>query len=145
MELKSIRTEFGVNYTKSSLFLDDVFECFVLEDKDRQRQADGTVIAWVSSLKVPKETAIPYGRYKIIIDFSNRFGRLMPHILDVPDFEGIRIHSGNTDKDTEGCPLVGQDWGDGNFIGKSKLAFDALYSKLETAFNNGEEIWIEIA
>lgn len=144
MELISIRKEFGSNYTKSNLLLNGLLECCVLEDADRQRQADGTIIQWTPNLKILGRTAIPYGRYRITIDQSERFKRLMPHILDVPDFTSIRIHRGNTDKDTEGCLLVGSDWGQGDYVGRSKIAFDALYPKLETAFNNKEEIWIEI-
>jgi hypothetical protein len=77
------------------LFIDDVFFCHTLEDKKR---ADG--------LKVFGETAIPAGVYNVAVTRSNRFKRLMPLIMDVPMFSGIRIHGGNTSKDTHGCPLV---------------------------------------
>ena len=67
----------------------------------------------------------------------------MPHILDVPGFEGVRIHKGNTDADCEGCLLIGRTRAI-NFIGKSKEAFDAFYPKLEKALKKGEEVTIEI-
>ena len=59
------------------------------------------------SVKLPGKMAIPGGRYRLVIDWSNRFGRMMPHVLDVPQFTGIRIHSGNRREDTEGCPITG--------------------------------------
>jgi len=77
------------------LFVDGVFFCHTLEDEKR---ADG--------LKVYGETAIPSGTYNVILSVSNRFKRLMPLLLDVPMFKGIRIHGGNTSKDSHGCPLV---------------------------------------
>lgn len=77
------------------LFIDGVFFCHTLEDEKR---ADG--------LKVFGETAIPTGVYNIKLTMSNRFKRLMPLIMNVPMFSGIRIHGGNTSMDTHGCPLV---------------------------------------
>lgn len=94
------------------------FKCHTLEDKVRP---DG--------VKVPHETAIPEGRYQLVIDYSNRFKRYMFHILNVPMFDGIRIHCGNTGEDTDGCLLVGvserNDW-----IGESHVAFSALWNLL---------------
>jgi len=133
MRLKLVRMYFYEKSTIGKLFVDDVFECFTLEDKVRE-----------PGLKVPKDTAIPYGIYRVIIDRSDKFKRLMPHILNVPMFDGIRIHSGNTDADVEGCILVGDTWVNQDFIGASRVSFDRLFPKLETAFNTGEEIWIEI-
>ena len=123
--------------TIGRLLIDDVTECYTLEDKDRQLENGG--------IKVPKETAIPRGIYKVIVDWSNRFNRLMPHILDVPQFTGIRIHPGNTDKDTEGCILVGKKVSeDENAVLESKLAYDPLFERIRTAYNNGESILLEV-
>lgn len=127
------RFEYSDSYTVSRMYLDDVYECFVLEDKVRE-----------PGVKVFGETAIPAGVYKVIIDFSNHFQRTLPHILDVPMFEGIRIHSGNTDKDTDGCLLVGKVWPGGNCILSSKIAYEAFFPKLEAALNKGEEVTIEV-
>ena len=66
-------------------------------------------------------TAIPAGTYKVIIDASTRFKRDMPHILDVPNFTGIRIHSGNTDQDTDGCLLLGTAIENDDFISGSGM------------------------
>jgi hypothetical protein len=120
-----------------------VRECFILEDRVR-----------AAGVKVPHETAIPAGRYRVIVDWSNRFKKYAFHILDVPNFTGIRIHSGNTDKDTDGCLLVGRDRGL-NCVEYSHVAFVALWEKLTQAagfdeehgcqaFRMKEETWITI-
>jgi hypothetical protein len=114
------RFEFGDTYTIGKMTIDGIFFCYTLEDK-------------VRSEKIKGKTAIPEGTYSVIIDRSTRFGRDMPHILNVPNFEGIRIHSGNTDLDTDGCILIGLDWIKGNFIGRSKDAFNIFFPKLQQA------------
>jgi hypothetical protein len=78
-----------------------------------------------------------------VIDWSNRFGRMMPHVLDVPQFTGIRIHAGSRPEDTEGCPRTGRTRGN-DWVGESRLAYDALFSKLQAAQDRGEEIWLEV-
>lgn len=105
--------------TIGELLIDGVFECYTLEDVERE-------------VKVKSETAIPKGTYKVIINQSNRFKRLLPLLLDVPNFEGVRIHSGNSNHDTEGCILVGQTRGK-DYIGKSRKAFDKLFKKMQAA------------
>jgi hypothetical protein len=99
--------------------VDGIFECFTLEDIERP-------------VKIKGETAIPKGTYKVIINQSNRFKRQLPLLLNVPGFEGVRIHSGNTNHDTEGCILVGQTRHK-EFIGKSRKAFDKLFKKMQKA------------
>lgn len=105
--------------TIGELLIDGVFECYTLEDVERE-------------VKVKSETAIPKGTYKVIINQSNRFKRLLPLLLNVPNFEGVRIHSGNSNHDTEGCILVGQTRGK-DYIGKSRKAFDKLFKKMQSA------------
>lgn len=105
--------------TIGELLIDGVFECFTLEDVERP-------------VKIKSETAIPKGTYKVIINESNRFKRLLPLLLDVPNFEGVRIHSGNTNHDTEGCILVGQTRNK-NYIGQSRKAFAKLFKKMQAA------------
>jgi len=107
------------NSTVGELTIDGLFQCYTLEDIERE-------------VKVKSETAIPKGTYKVIINRSNRFKRLLPLLIDVPGFEGIRIHSGNSNHDTEGCILVGETRSE-DFIGKSRKAFNALFEKMKKA------------
>ena len=133
MILHLVRRYFSAISTVGTLYVDGNFECWTLEDRTREGP------------KVQGETAIPGGTYKVIVDFSNRFQRMMPHLLDVPGFTGIRIHSGNTAADTEGCILVGQYHEIGSdIIGRSKLAFDALFPKLQAAIDAGDQIQVSI-
>lgn len=128
MKLEVKRFYEGSDYTMGVLSIDGIFECFTLEDKVRR-----------PFVKIPGQTAIPDGTYDVTIDMSNRFGRMMPHVLNVPSFEGIRIHAGNTSKDTEGCILLGQTSEKG-YVGKSKLAYDAFYDKLQQGVKNGGKV-----
>jgi len=84
----------------------DGFTCYCLEDTDRNLKQD-MPIEGIKAIKVPGKTAIPYGTYEVVISYSNRFKKMLPLLLNVPGFEGIRIHSGNVDADTEGCLLPG--------------------------------------
>lgn len=83
------------------------------------------------TLERKRGLSIPPGTYAVVINYSGRFARMMPQILNVPGFTGIRIHPGNTDADTEGCVLVGTDWPGGDFITQSKVAFEKLFSLME--------------
>jgi len=112
-----------------------VYECYTLEDKDRFLEEGGE--------KIYGETAIPRGLYQVVIDQSQRFRRLLPRLLDVPHFEGIRIHAGNTDADTQGCILVGTVRGDERVV-NSRVAFDKLFAKLQRAYDDGDQIVIEV-
>lgn len=85
----------------------------------------------IKTIKVYKETCIPYGRYKVILSMSKRFGKVMPELLSVKGFVGVRMHSGNTIYDTEGCILVGTKSSDGT-ITNSRKTFNALMSVLKT-------------
>jgi hypothetical protein len=107
--------------TIGELTIDGLFQCYTLEDVERP-------------VKIKGETAIPKGTYKVIINESNRFKRLLPLLLNVPNFEGVRIHSGNSNHDTEGCILVGQSRNK-NYIGQSRKAFEKLFKKMQKAEN----------
>lgn len=109
----------GENSIIGEMTVDGAFECFTLEDVERP-------------VKIKGETAIPKGTYKVIINQSNRFKRLLPLLLNVPGFEGVRIHSGNTNHNTEGCILVGQTRHK-EFIGQSRKAFNKLFAKMQKA------------
>jgi hypothetical protein len=143
MELLLVRYPSAGGATVGRLAIDGVFTCYTLEDQVReQRHADGALVE-VAIWKIAGETAIPGGTYTVVLDHSTRFGRLMPHLLGVPGFTGVRIHSGNTAADTEGCILVGRRRQD-HAITESHLAFDALFPKLVAASNKGERITITI-
>src|SRR5436305_15172804 len=120
MEIILTREPSAGDCTLGSLFIDGQFECFTLEDI--VREIPGVP---VEQWKVAGKTAIPIGTYQVTIDFSQRFQRPMLHILDVPGFGGVRIHSGNTAVDTEGCILVGQTKTQ-NSVMQSKAALDIL-------------------
>lgn len=124
MELKLKRIAYKKTYTIGRLFIDGAYFCDTLEDQNRDFNHDGD-LKDQGEQKVQDQTCIPLGTYKIEINMSARFKRLMPQILDVPEFTGIRIHSGNTEENTSGCVLVGRN----SVIGKlteSKKTFDSL-------------------
>ena len=107
------------NSTIGEMTIDGKWECYTLEDRERE-------------VKIKSETAIPKGTYKVIINKSNRFKKLLPLLLNVPNFEGVRIHPGNTNHDTEGCILVGRTRSK-DFIGQSRKAFESLFAKMKLA------------
>jgi uncharacterized protein DUF5675 len=98
MQLQLIRKIFTDKSTIGELSVNGAFECFTLEDK-------------VRPVKIKGETAIPAGTYEVAVTFSNKFQKFLPLLMDVPNFDGIRIHTGNTPEDTLGCILVGQGKG----------------------------------
>lgn len=122
------------NYTIGELSVNDNYLCDTLEDRVRPEGE-----------KVYGETAIPAGTYTVVLSYSNRFKKVMPEIQNVPNFTGVRIHCGNSSKDTEGCLLVGKwDGKTENWISDSKNSYNKLYPLLEEAFNKKENITITI-
>ncbi len=131
MKLYLLRKWFTDESTIGELYLDGAFECFILEDAVR----DGP--------KIPGKTAIPEGLYQVVITYSPRFKRDLPLLVDVPGYEGIRIHPGNDAGNTEGCLLPGQTREE-NFVGHSRAAFYLLFVKLLVALKAELDISIEI-
>lgn len=119
-------------WTLGHLSIDGVFECYTCEDVIRP-----------PGVKVVGLTAIPPGRFAIRITKSQRFGVMLPLLLNVPMFEGIRIHAGNTDHDTDGCILVGTAYNRRGVL-NSRVALAALLSKLARAQARGEAVWITV-
>jgi hypothetical protein len=119
MKLLLKRVALQETYTVGHLYIDDVKFCDTLEDKVR-----------APGVKVFGQTAIPAGKYKVVITFSQRFQRRLPLLLNVPMFDGIRIHPGNTAIDTHGCILVGINDVKGQ-IHQSKMTFDQLYKRMD--------------
>jgi Steigviridae/Suoliviridae L,D-carboxypeptidase/transpeptidase len=131
MELRLQRRPSTDGCTLGQLFVNGLFEAFTLEDIVR----DGP--------KIQHQTAIPAGRYRVEITPSERFGRMLPILLDVPGFTGVRIHPGNTAADTSGCILVGER-STVDHIEDSRLAMMALQPKIAGALARGDEVWITI-
>ena len=130
MELHLKRRYLGPDYTIGSLLVDGRYFCDTLEDA-------------VRPAKVPGRTAIPAGRYKVVVNRSPRFGRDLPRLLDVPGFEGILIHRGNTAADTSGCILVGENKQTGAVLNSAPYEVE-LTRRLMEAQARGEGIRIEI-
>lgn len=141
MELKLIRKEYTENSTIGELFVDGVKECFTIEDKDRKLHCDMSE-AEIAKIKVHSKTAIPTGRYKVVISYSNRFQKYLPEVIGVKGFAGIRIHPGNTAADSEGCILPGSTKAP-DFVGNSRSAFNALFAKMKKV-EKTEKIYLTV-
>ena len=137
MELKLVRKYFGETYTIGDLYIDGVFFSNTLEDKNRDIDKNGVFNN--GEKKVYGKTCIPFGTYKVILSMSNKFKKILPLLLNVPQFDGIRIHSGNTDEDSSGCILVGINDIKGR-RSKSTITFNSLMTKLSKADNITIEI-----
>ena len=145
MKLDVVRFQFGADATNSLLFIDGEFECYGLEDEYRD-------------VKVMHETCIPEGEYEIKLrtegGFHSRyvakygdFHKGMLHVQDVPGFEYILIHTGNTDEHTSGCLIVGDSQENNQlkkdgFIGRSTQAYKRIYPAIAQALLDGEEVTI---
>lgn len=130
MNLLLQRLHSDAHRTHGDLYVNGEWECFTLEDVVREEKIYG-------------ETAIPEGRYRITLEHSPRFGPGTLTVHDVPGFTGVRIHAGNTEGDTRGCPLVGQIRAEKSIL-RSKAALDALKSKVVAALMGDGEVWMEI-
>lgn len=126
--------------TLSALYVDGVWECHVLEDRVREIPGE-PVGAW----KIPGRTAIPSGFYRVTLEYSPRFGPDTITINDVPGFSAIRMHAGNDEHDTDGCPLVGQEVENGLIKGgTSRPALAQLRDKVKDAITRGDDVEIEV-
>lgn len=153
MELVIDRKWKKQNYTISNLTIDGEWFCNVLEDTDRNLD-DSMSIEKIKSLKKPSITAIPRGTYEVSLDITSpKYSKIpfykelcsgkLPRLLYVKGFDGILIHAGNTDKDSSGCLLVGQNKVKGQVI-NSRETFKALYKLLKDRKMKGEKITIKI-
>ena len=120
MKLQLIRDLTDGKRTFGKLFIDGEFVCDTLEDVDRRLESGG--------VKVPGETAIPLGTYTLTVNQSPRFKRLLPLLLSVPDFSGVRMHPGNSEADTEGCILLGVRYKDR--LIDSRLTFNKVFDRI---------------
>lgn len=132
MNISLIRKYKRPNYTIGRLRLNAEDFCDTLENPVR-----------VPGVKVAGLTAIPAGMYEVILTDSPRFRRVLPLVLSVPGFSGVRFHAGNTVADTHGCILVGWNTERGK-ITSSRLTEDALVARLKRCVDDGEKIYLEI-
>lgn len=147
MIMTLMRVRHGSDSTLGTLIVDGEFQCYTLEDEVREE-------------KVAAETAIPAGRYEVLPraeggmhpKYAKKYGEMhigMAHLQDVPNFQYVYIHTGNTDDHTEGCVLVGEDFvelPDGNHeLRDSRTAYKKLYAEMREAWDQGEKIEIIIA
>ena len=139
MLIKLHRRYLGESYTIGSLFINGKYLCDTIEDKVRDLNKDGNL----EEGKVYGETAIPYGTYDVELSLSPKFKRLLPMILDVKCFTGIRIHRGNTAKDSAGCILPGENKRKGMVINSTKYEVNII-DRIQRAIDRGEGIKIAI-
>lgn len=152
MELKLKRVALKETYTIGKLYVNGTYFCDTIEDKVRDLNKDGDLND-VREGKIPSLTAIPYGKYEITLKVQSPKYSLrtnynwckgyLPRLINVPNFEGILIHAGNTANDSAGCILVGENKIKGGVI-NSMFTLKKLYSELKDADNRGEKIWITI-
>ncbi len=154
MKLRVERTYRGPNYTIGHLYINDKYFCDTLEDPDRSL-TQSMSLSEIAKIKVKGDTCIPYGKYALNLNIvSAKYSDLkkypyatiakgrMPRVMNVPGFEGILIHAGNTQKDTMGCLLVGENKVKGQVI-NSQATWKKLYSILREAADKKELITIE--
>ena len=129
MRIELVRIAFKDTYTIGKLYVDGKYFSDVLEDVDRGLDSSMTE-SEILKKKVKGQTAIPTGHYVINITYSPKYKRMMPLLLDVKGFSGIRIHSGNSSKDTEGCLLVGKNKKVGMVL-ESRDTYQRLFKMME--------------
>ena len=123
-------------YTLGKVFRNGLKFCESCEDEDRLLEIN-------PGAKVPKLTAIPRGRYKLINSFSHHFGKVLPEVLGVPGFSGVRLHGGNYAENSEGCILVGRvRIKDG--IAECKETVEAIIDLIDGAADRGEDTYLEV-
>lgn len=140
MKLTLKRIALRPTYTIGKLYIDDVYFCDTIEDTVRDLNKNGKFDN--GEKKVHSKTAIPYGIYEIKWTYSPRFKKYTPQLMNVPSFEGIRIHAGNTSADTEGCLILGKNKQVGKVI-NSRDTINKFYPIIKEACSNGK-VTIEI-
>ena len=141
MEIDLIRKTKTDKTTIGDLSVNGKFFCFVLEDKDRGL-TQSMSLTQIKKLKVYGETAIPEGRYEVVITMSDRFKRRLPLLMNVPGYEGIRIHTGNKAVDTHGCLLPGRVKSV-DAVAESTIAFNSLFVLLDKTLLT-EKVFINV-
>jgi hypothetical protein len=125
MKLKVVRETKNDVCTIGSLFINDVFFCYTLEDKDRGlKQSDS--LLFIQAKKIFGLTAIPSGFYKLTVNQSPKFKRMLPRILDIKGFDGVLLHRGNNANHSLGCILVGYKKADNSIFESTKAETDLV-------------------
>lgn len=140
MKLTLKRIALRPTYTIGKLYIDDVYFCDTIEDTVRDTNKSGKFDK--GEQKIKGKTAIPYGTYEIKWTYSPRFKKYTPQLMNVPSFEGIRIHAGNTSADTEGCLILGKNKQVGKVL-NSRDTINKFYPIIKEACSNGK-VTIEI-
>lgn len=142
MELFLERKFLNENSTEGNLYVDGKWFCHTIEDKVRAKPGE-----WKKEVKVYAKTAIPYGRYQVLVTYSPKFKRMLTAVLNVPDFVGIRIHNGSSELSSAGCIIVADkaDDGDGNKnrVVNDKAAMNRLCDLVQKT-QQKEKVWITI-
>lgn len=135
MELSLTRTQMLLTHTVGELYEEGGIAplCYICEDTVRE-----------PGVKKYGETAIPEGRYQIVITMSPRFRVEMPLLVNVPGFAGVRIHPGNGPGDTEGCLLPGK-YPTATGVAKSRDAYGELLALIRSKLATGEKVWIAVS
>ncbi len=129
MKIKIIRDTFTEKSTIGKMYIDGIYFCDTLEDK-------------VRPVKIKHITAIPAGKYDTIVNMSTRFKKLMPRLQNVPNFDGVLIHNGNTAENTDGCILLGVRSGK-DFVGSSVNTFNSFMKVVNAYLKNNPLAKIE--
>lgn len=140
MKLTLKRIALRQTYTIGKLYINDAYFCDTLEDTVRDTNKSGKFDN--GEQKIKGKTAIPYGTYEIKWTYSPRFKKYTPQLMNVPSFEGIRIHAGNTSADTEGCLILGKNKQVGKVL-NSRATINKFYPIIKEACSNGK-VTIEI-
>lgn len=146
MEILQKRVKRGKNSTLSILYVDAIKRGYVVEDKDRDLHSTMTLEA-IKATKVHSQTAIPIGRYQLIMRYSVSKKMWVAWFQNVPGFTYIYMHPGNWIKDTLGCVLPGLSWGfeGGEYcVRNSRKLFVPLLNEIQAAINRGEEVWYTV-
>lgn len=141
MKLLVKRKFLGKTYTIGALYIDGKYFCDTLEDRVVDINKNGVFDG--EEKKVSGKSAIPYGEYEVVVNRSPKFKRELPRLINVPHFEGILIHRGNSATDTSGCILIGENSIKGR-LSNSSIYEDILVMECKGALKRGESITIKI-
>lgn len=142
IELESHRIYFSPTYTIGKFFVNGQLWTDTIEDVNRDLNKDGD-LADVGEGKVKDKTCIPFGRYQVIVNMSARFKRMLPRLLNVPEFEGILIHNGVDETSSSGCIIIGENKEKGKVL-NSRFWMNKLTDYLLEEQKKGNKIYITI-